>query len=58
MQESLGIVALDNNIQFSSICLEKGDMEMVTSSSTKSIHTITTDFEEVGVFGAVDVMCS
>ena len=28
MQESLGIVALDNNIQFSSICLGNGDIQL------------------------------
>ena len=58
MQGSLSIVALDQNIQFSSICLGNGDMLIGASNLGNTIYSITTDFEEVGVFGEVDVMCS
>lgn len=52
MQGSLGIVALDQNIQFSSICLGNGDMLIGASNLANTIYSITTDF--VGV----NAMCS
>lgn len=58
MQGSLGIVALDQNIQFSSICLGNGDMLIGASNLANTIYSITTDFDGVGVLGAVNAMCS
>ena len=58
MQGSLGIVALDQNIQFSSICLGNGDMLVGASNLANTIYSITTDFDGVGVRGAVNAMCS
>lgn len=58
MQGSLGIVALDQNIQFSSIRLGNGDMLIGASNLANTIYSITTDFDGVGVLGAVNAMCS
>ena len=58
MQGSLGIVALDQNIQFSSICLGNGDMLIGASNLANTIYSITTEFDGVGVLGAVNAMCS
>ena len=58
MQGSLGIVALDQNIQFLSICLGNGDMLIDASNLANTIYSITTDFDGVGVLGAVNAMYS
>ena len=58
MQGLLGIVALDQNIKFSSICLGNGDMLIGASNLANTIYSITTDFDGVGVLGAVNAMCS
>ncbi|KAL9973405.1 hypothetical protein ACROYT_G019861 [Oculina patagonica] len=57
-QGSLGVVTLDSNIQFSSVCLGNGDMLIGASNSTKKVYSITTDFDGVGILGAVNEMCS
>lgn len=57
-QGSLGIVALDKRIQFSSFCLGNGDMIIAASNSTKTLYTISTDFDGVGILGSVSIMSS
>lgn len=57
MQGSLGIVALDQNIQFSSICLGNGDTLIGASNLANTIYSITNDFDG-GVLGAVNAVCS
>lgn len=58
MQGSLGVLVLDNDVQFSSICLGNGDMLIGASNSARTIYSIKTDFDGVGVLGALNVMCS
>ena len=59
MQGSLGIVAFDEDVQFSSICLRNGDMLIgASNSAARTIYSIKTDFDGVAVIGALNVMCS
>lgn len=58
MQGSLGVLVLDNDVQFSSICLGNGDMLIGASNSARTIYSIKTNFDGVGVLGALNVMCS
>ena len=43
---------------FSSICLGNDDMLIGASNLSNTIYSITTDFDGVGVLGAVNAMCS
>ena len=57
MQGSLGIVAFDDDVQFSSICLRSDNTLIGTSNSARTIYSIKTDFDWVAVLGALNVMC-
>ena len=58
MQGSLDIVAFDEDVQFSPICLRNGDMLIGASNSARTIYSIKTDFDGVAVIGALNVSCS